>query len=87
MNKTLASAAITAALGTIIILMVHINHSSLVGLDRVMALAFTMVGLTLVIGVAALIAGLMKKTRDYVQGIWLGGGIVLLIGFGVCTLV
>ena len=84
MNKSAISAIITAGAGTVVMLVT----AAIAGpdsLSRVLALAIAMVVFALVMVLVAIIMKMYPGSKPYSKGVWIGGGIALLIGLGICT--
>jgi|HubBroStandDraft_2_1064218.scaffolds.fasta_scaffold1704578_1 hypothetical protein len=83
-KKTSLSAIITAGIGIAVLLYARVSGGDQ-SLGRQIMLASAMVVLMILIVITALLFRSGGK-REYGKGVWIGGGVVLLIGFAVCTL-
>jgi len=75
---------ITGVFGTLLMLIADVSAGK-DSMSKVVTIAMMMVVFTIVMGLTAIIMKIYPRTKPYSKGVWIGGGIALLIGLGVCT--
>lgn len=87
MNKSIITPPVITALATFIIcLCINISMNNESGIIRMMGIAIAIVVETVVLAIVGLIFSLYEHLRPIGQGLLIGLGLNLVIGFCVCTI-
>jgi len=87
MNKSIITPPVVTALATFIIcLCINLSMNNETGETRVIGMAMSLIVETFLLTVVGFIFSLIKDLRPIGQGLFIGLGLNLVIGFFVCTI-